>query len=322
LPGPLDLSALRRLAAGTASRPGAGIPVTLGVGGDAAAPVVLDLAERSPGLYVTGGSGDDRRGALLAIALDVLERGFELIVLAPETDVLRDCLRGLPGVVAALKMAVPDAVRVAWAAVSGDRPVVVFIDDGDKVQRSEAAPILRALLRGSHGMDGPPRAAVTSVPLDAVSPAPREGFLADHGAGAGLIVDPRAPRAALFSAPAMALPQFDKAERDGLGVLVLDGRMSPLRMPRVEAEAARLGAQSRPWTRRQLFDVARWLAGPDGRQSTDRLRSIIRELRAEGFEEFTAEQAEAAAALAQRPPAEDGAWTVRGLLQAAVAGGR
>src|SRR5439155_1909301 len=85
LPEHIHLATARALPRG---HPPLWVPV--GAGGDELSLLGVDLAADGPGLVVAGDRRSGRSTALLAIALDLLDRGTEVVVLAPARSPLRE----------------------------------------------------------------------------------------------------------------------------------------------------------------------------------------------------------------------------------------
>ncbi|MEU6807062.1 hypothetical protein ABZ931_39810, partial [Streptomyces neyagawaensis] len=115
----------------------------LGLGGDDVAPVGVDFAGSSPTFVVAGPPGSGRSTALASLAVSLLASGTRLVVLTPRESPLR-ALNGHPGV-RLLASPSPTAQELA-AALRGDEPRVVLVDDADLLILPEIDQDLRALV--------------------------------------------------------------------------------------------------------------------------------------------------------------------------------
>jgi S-DNA-T family DNA segregation ATPase FtsK/SpoIIIE len=273
LPEHLDLADAQALPRGRTP-----LWVPVGAGGDELSLLGIDLAADGPGLVVAGDRRSGRSTALLAIALDLLDRGTEVVVLAPARSPLRE-LSGVDGVAAVLNSRQPTArhAQLALAAASGR--FVVLVDDAEQLVRTDANAVLRDLLVDSE------HALVAACALDEVgAPAPGT-FLAEAGrGGTAVLLAPRSARVHLFGALTRIPEAYVRAEPVGRAVLMRPRGPVPVQVP----YASPADAERRPSRRGQvpaLLQVTDALAGP-GLSTVDKLRAIVVELRAAGFDDL------------------------------------
>ncbi len=131
--------------AGLASPPGS---LLLGIGGDEAEPVALDLTRDGPGVLVAGPPGSGRSTALHTAAIrHVLDGGTVAVVASRRSPV--SVLTGAPGVLGTFGSDDGDRLLSALAMSAG--PVLVVADDADDLLDSGAERALsRILASGRH----------------------------------------------------------------------------------------------------------------------------------------------------------------------------
>jgi len=311
LPERIALTAAQKLP----RQSGAGAPawIPLGVGGDQLQLLGVDLASEGPGLFVAGERRSDRGSALLGMALDLTDRGTEVVVFAPVRTSPLHTLAGVPRVAAILGSRQPTLRQAQLAlAAAGTGPCVVLVDDADQLLRSEANAVLREFLLDA---DHATRGLVVAAGIDELA-APAPGtFLAEAGrSGTGLILRPRQPRPHLFGALVRIPEPHLRGEPSGRAILLRPGGVAPLQVPEVEPDdvAARVSGRSRIPALLQITDA---LAGA-APTTVERLRVIVAELRQAGFDALQDAAVERATVLAVQgwagQPAE---------LVAAAAGG-
>lgn len=138
---PFRLSALPgRIALDEVLAAGGGVgrfPVPVGVGGDEAAPVWVDLDAAPPGILVAGGPGTGRTNALAAIGRAALAADRPVVVATTRPS----DLASLPGVRAAVSWAdlTVGSVRDLLA-----EPALVLVDDADEIERNDE--VMEAIL--------------------------------------------------------------------------------------------------------------------------------------------------------------------------------
>ncbi|GAA1791461.1 FHA domain-containing protein [Planosporangium flavigriseum] len=251
--------------------------VPFGAGGDELSLLGGDLHADGPGLFVVGERRSGRSSTLLGIALELVGRGVEVVVLSPvRSSPLRD-LSGVPGVAAILSAPQPTLRQAQLAlAAAGDAPTVVLVDDAERLVRTEANAVLRDFLSNAdHAGTG----MVVATGYDEVA-APAPGtFLADVGAGGtGLLLGPRAPRIQLFGAFTRIPQAYLGGEPVGRAVLLRRHAMAPVQVADPTGGGLGGGSSRVP----ALLEVTDALAGPMP-ATADRLRAIVAELRGAGF---------------------------------------
>lgn len=120
------------------------LSVVVGVGGDEAAPVAVDVASASPGLLVAGPNGSGRSNVLTIIGRAVAARGGAVVVLTTRTSPI-EVLGGVEGITPPRAWADLDPADVAKvldeartvAGSAPDGPVVVLVDDADAIDRRD-----------------------------------------------------------------------------------------------------------------------------------------------------------------------------------------
>lgn len=101
----------------------------LGLGGDAAAPVMVDLAGSQHTFLIAGPPGSGRSNTLATLAVSLLAAGTALVVVTPRESPLRRL--GVHGNVTIFEGATPDPAAVTAATERAGGPVAVLIDDAD-----------------------------------------------------------------------------------------------------------------------------------------------------------------------------------------------
>ncbi|MEU3186043.1 FtsK/SpoIIIE domain-containing protein [Streptomyces sp. NPDC006923] len=115
----------------------------LGLGGDDAGPVGVDLAASSSVFAVLGPAGSGRSNALAALAVSLLAGDTSLVVLTPRESPLRALARHARARVLTESDPSAEAVREALDALPGPR--VVLIDDADLLMTPAADKVLREI---------------------------------------------------------------------------------------------------------------------------------------------------------------------------------
>jgi S-DNA-T family DNA segregation ATPase FtsK/SpoIIIE len=155
--------------------PGVGTRVVLGVGGDEMLPVTVDLAEA--GLLIAGPPRSGRSSALLTVAGQL---DLRLVAVAPRPSPLRD----LPG--CHTDRDSPDAL----AALIGDAPVALVVDDAELLVDSALAPVIERVVRNARDTGSVVVVAGTTDELV----AGYRGFVVDLRRGkTGVLLSPQSP---------------------------------------------------------------------------------------------------------------------------------
>lgn len=162
-----------------------GLPLfaVLGVGGDDLDVVGIDLARGTPALLVCGPPRSGRSTALVALARCFVAQGAAVVLISPRPSPVR-ALAGEPGVRAVLTDVDADTLL---AALAGERPVAVLLDDAELLRDCPAASLLTQLAGGAL----PGRALVAAGSTEGLG----AGFTGWHvqvrQARQGLLLSPR-----------------------------------------------------------------------------------------------------------------------------------
>jgi S-DNA-T family DNA segregation ATPase FtsK/SpoIIIE len=200
-----------------------GLAVPLGLAGDQAAPVAVQLAA-DPVLLVAGPPGSGRTSTLATIGLGAAQAGARVLALASDRSPLAAALRDCPDA-QLLPGDDPEELsrRLDPAARSdASRPCVLLVDDVERLDSSPLEPALLALLdQASSG--AAPLAVVAAGNADALATAFRGLAPALRRHRAGLLLRPSGGLEADLLGT--RVPRLDAAP-PGRGVLVLGGRTS------------------------------------------------------------------------------------------------
>ncbi|GAA1571624.1 FtsK/SpoIIIE domain-containing protein [Dactylosporangium maewongense] len=256
--------------------------VPAGVGGDDLHLLGVDLTAEGPGFYVTGERRSGRSTALLGIALDLLSRGTQVVILAPVRTSPLHALSGVPGVAAILGVRQPSVRQAQLAlAAAGTTGCVVLVDDAEHLLRGDAGAVLREFLLET---DPAHLGMVVAAAVDDLAAPPPGSFAAEAGrSGAGLLLGPRQPRAHLFNTVVKIPQAYVTADPPGRGVLIRPRGMAPVQVPYATTDDAAALVAARPRRVPQLLGITDALAGP-APTTVPRLRSIVAELLAAGFD--------------------------------------
>ncbi|GII90932.1 FtsK/SpoIIIE domain-containing protein [Sinosporangium siamense] len=189
-----------------------------GVGGDALAPVGVDLLAHGPGAVVAGPARSGRSSTLLTAAESLLERGTPVVVVTPRRSPLRE-LEGRDGVRAVLTA--DGDLRAATAELGS---YVVLVDDAELI--SPDSPLGMALeetLRS--GRDAEHGLIIAGTTGDLTSAY--RGFAAEaRKARTGLLLSVQSPADGdLFN---VRLPRGAAGGTPGRGLLVTVGTVTPM----------------------------------------------------------------------------------------------
>ncbi|GAA3242571.1 FtsK/SpoIIIE domain-containing protein [Nonomuraea helvata] len=146
---PMRITASQALALDPAFTPPSPLWTLVGAGGDALAPLGLDLLAHGPGAVIAGPSRSGRSSVLLTAAHSLIARGTPVIAVAPRRSPLRD----LDGAVAVLD---GNATNLA-ELVAELRQYVVLVDDAELVNAdgplgTALEEVLRSGRDGDHGL--------------------------------------------------------------------------------------------------------------------------------------------------------------------------
>jgi S-DNA-T family DNA segregation ATPase FtsK/SpoIIIE len=246
LPGPLRLRPLPSfvpiadLAAAPATTAAGERWAVLGVGGDDARPVRIELCPNSPAVLIAGPPGSGRTNALAVLARWCEGVGRPVLVVAPA----RSPLRRLRAEGAVQVSAGHDDVGPVTAALARCPDAVVLVDDAELVQGSGVEPALLSVLRGDLPRG---RAALVLAGTTVDLAAAFRGVVAEARKGrTGVLLGPHSPvDGELFG---LRAPRVREAP-PGRGLLVVQGRASP-----VQVAAASLPPDPVPLSDRILLD--------------------------------------------------------------------
>jgi DNA segregation ATPase FtsK/SpoIIIE, S-DNA-T family len=217
-------------------RPGStGLWAMVGLGGDEALPLWVDLGTDSGPAFVVGGPARSGRSTALAVmAVSVLEGGAQVVIVAPRPSPLRH-LASRPGVLALLTGREGDETRlrnyVGVAAATG--PLVVFIDDAELLVDSALGEGLVDYLSSCRDAGRALVLAGTTTELQAgfrgVAAQARRGrtglLLSPEGALDGDLLGVRLPRSLALPGPR------------GRGLLVVRGDLTAVQVPFLQPAA-------------------------------------------------------------------------------------
>jgi DNA segregation ATPase FtsK/SpoIIIE, S-DNA-T family len=201
----------------------------VGIGGDEAGPLGVDLGTDSGPTFVAGGPpGSGRSTALVVMAVSVLATGGQVVLVAPRPSPLRR-LAGRSGVLAVLTGGVGNDARlqleVTAAAAIG--PLVVLVDDAELVVDSALGAVLGDYLSSCRDGGSALVLAGSTTDLQAgfrgVAAEARKGrtglLLSPEGALDGDLLGVRLPRSLVAPGPR------------GRGVLVVRGALTAVQVP-------------------------------------------------------------------------------------------
>ncbi len=229
---PLRVDALpMRITAGQALElvPGFEAPSPLwalvGAGGDALAPVGIDLLAQGPGAVIAGPPRSGRSSVLLTAALSLLSSGTPVLVVAPR----RSPLRALRGALAVLDGNAPGLQDL----VAGLERHVVLVDDAELVSPDSPLGLaLEEVLRS--GRDGEHGLIIAGATSDLATAY--RGFVADaRKSRTGVLLSVQSPADGdLFN---IRLPRGSVGGPPGRGLLVSAGTTIPVQAALPETSA-------------------------------------------------------------------------------------
>ncbi|MEV4459426.1 FtsK/SpoIIIE domain-containing protein, partial [Microbispora sp. NPDC049633] len=233
---PMRITARQALDLAPAHRPPSALWALLGAGGDALAPMGVDLQGQGPAAVIAGPPRSGRSSALVTAARSLLDRGTPVLVVTPRRSPLRD-LAGAPGVLAVLDGnarsvtgggaddfgGLPGALD-PLALVAGHERYVVAVDDAELISPDSALglaldEILRTGRDGEHGL------LIAGATGDLATAY--RGFAAEARKGrTGLLLNVQSPADGdLF---AVRLPRGAVGGPPGRGLLVVSGIATPI----------------------------------------------------------------------------------------------
>ncbi|TDD12491.1 cell division protein FtsK [Nonomuraea deserti] len=146
---PMRITAAQTLALDPAFSPPSPLWALVGAGGDALAPLGLDLLAHGPGAVIAGPSRSGRSSALLTAARSLIARGTPVVAVAPR----RSPLKELDGAVAVLDGNAADLPEL----VADLHGYVVVVDDAELINAdgplgTALEEVLRSGRDGDHGL--------------------------------------------------------------------------------------------------------------------------------------------------------------------------
>lgn len=201
----------------------------LGAGGDALAPLGVDLLAQGPGAVIAGPARSGRSSALLTAARSLTSRGTPVAVVTPRRSPLRD-LAGEPGVLAVLDGQgspvgdSPEGPGGLAEAVAGLERFVVLVDDAELVSADTPLGMaLEEVLRSGRDADHGLVIAGTTGDLTTAY----RGFVAEaRKSRTGLLLSVQSPADGdLFS---VRLPRGAVGGPPGRGLLITQGTVTPI----------------------------------------------------------------------------------------------
>ncbi|MGW7479233.1 FtsK/SpoIIIE domain-containing protein [Nonomuraea muscovyensis] len=188
----------------------------VGAGGDALAPLGIDLLAQGPGAVIAGPTRSGRSSVLLTAALSLMSSGTPVLVVAPR----RSPLRALQGALAVLDGNAPGLQDL----VAGLERYVVLVDDAELV--SPDSPLGLALEEALRsGRDGEHGVIIAGATGDLATAY--RGFVADaRKSRTGLLLSVQSPADGdLFN---IRLPRGSVGGPPGRGLLVAAGSTIPV----------------------------------------------------------------------------------------------
>ncbi|MFJ7630062.1 hypothetical protein ACIQZN_26570 [Streptomyces sp. NPDC097595] len=202
----------------------------VGVGGDVLAPYGPDLSRGTvPAFTVAGPAGSGRSTTLATIACSLLGAGARVVLVAPKPCPLRE-LASRNGVLACFDQddVEHDELAAVLAEASCEEPVVVVMDDADRLEECGARRLLEAMLQQGFA-DG------TALVLGGDEEELRSGFRWSgraRNAHRGLLLSPQARYAGDLIGVKVSGSIVGRPITPGRGWLHLgDGRLVPVTVP-------------------------------------------------------------------------------------------
>lgn len=202
----------------------------VGVGGQPARPLCLNLVLDGPGLLIAGPAGSGRSTTLATMLHSLLAAGRHAVVLSPRVSTLRD-FAGAAGVTAVFDgLAAAEDVHAAWAATASPR--VLAVDDLELFgPGSQINTLLAELLAAAEKSGDGILAAGTSTELSALD----AGFGVDirHSRSGVLLAPAAGPAGELFGLTMESLPDEPGTTgpaSPGRGWLVRAGTAEPVQV--------------------------------------------------------------------------------------------
>ncbi|GIH89620.1 FtsK/SpoIIIE domain-containing protein [Planobispora siamensis] len=217
-PLPMRITAAQAMALAPSFEPPSPLWALLGAGGDALAPLGVDLLSQGPGAVVAGPPRSGRSSVLLTAARSLLSHGTPVVLVTPRRSPLCT-LVDEPGVLAVL-----DSAGDLDGAVAGQERYVVIVDDAELV--SADSPLGTALERVLRtGRDGEHGLIVGGTTGDLTTAY--RGFTAEaRKSRTGLLLSVQSPADGdLFT---VRLPRGAVGGPPGRGLLVTLGTVTPV----------------------------------------------------------------------------------------------
>jgi S-DNA-T family DNA segregation ATPase FtsK/SpoIIIE len=236
---PMRITMSQALALTPSFRPPGPLWALLGAGGDALAPLGVDLLTQGPGAIIAGPARSGRSSALMTAASSLIAEQVPVVVVTPRRSPLRD-LAGVPGVLAVFDGALGrldaaegaegsgradaiDRARLAAVVARLDRYVDV-VDDAELVSADSAlGGALEEILRS--GRDGEHGLLIAGTTGDLATAY--RGFVAEtRKSRTGLLLSVQSP--ADGDLLSVRLPRGATGGPPGRGLLVTSGAVTPI----------------------------------------------------------------------------------------------
>ncbi len=188
----------------------------IGVAGDAASTVGVDLGADGPGFLVAGPARSGRSTALRTITLSLTSGGARVALVLPRRSPLQR-LAGLSGVVGIFSPA--DGAALADVVAAG--PLVVVVDDVHTMTDTPVDPVLTEVLRADDGT----RAVVAAGGSDELGVTFRGLSMSVRASRCGLLLQPGAADGDLLG---VRVPRMTSNRVPGRGLLVVGGQITPI----------------------------------------------------------------------------------------------
>jgi DNA segregation ATPase FtsK/SpoIIIE, S-DNA-T family len=194
--------------------------VLVGVGGDAATAVGLDVAGSSA--IVAGPPRSGRSTALYTVSLGLLRRGHRVLAIAlPGTPLTRLSMRWQ-----SMTAVTGDDAQVLATVLGAERPSVVIVDDAEQLAGTESEDVVLGWFktRPTNGC------LVVAGTVDDMAASFRGLSLVARRSGSGLILNPSSAGDGDLLGVRLAVPSDGSVRTPGRGALVDSGRVTPVQV--------------------------------------------------------------------------------------------
>jgi DNA segregation ATPase FtsK/SpoIIIE, S-DNA-T family len=212
-----------------------GLWALVGIGGDEATPIGVDLGAQAGPAFVIGGPPTSGRSTALAVmAVSLLDAGAHVLLVAPRRTLLTH-LEGRAGVRCVLTGSAGDETRLEVAAATATEPLVVLVDDAELLVEDALGTALAAYLRSCRDRD---RALVLAGETTELQAGFRGVVAEARRARTGLLLSPEGPLdgdlVGVRLTRSLTIPG-----PPGRGVLVRRGAVTAVQVPLLEPTASR-----------------------------------------------------------------------------------